>query len=302
MSFLPNSFFSGMIHAATLLLPFAVVSCHGKSEVWIEDGKTPLARIGTEVLYQEDLTQAMPLALSPQDSAVFADRYIRNWAQDILFYENAKRNISDTRDMERLVENYRRSLYEHEYQRRLLQQKFSSAITDQEVENFYNDNKELFKLDGTVVKCLFLKMPAKSKDIARVRKLYTRMDDASFEELEKISIRNAARCEFHYDNWCSLDEIEILLPQHDTPVAGRLARDSHFEFSDEDNIYFLNVSEYVPKGGIEPLDNVRGRIRSLLVNSNEVGYMRSIKEELYRHALDNDKITFYKDIDNNEQE
>jgi len=302
MPFSYKSFLSGPVRTATLLLPLVLVSCQGNTDVWFENGKTPLARIGTDVLYQEDLNQAMPLALSPQDSALFADRYIKNWAQDVLFYENARRNISDTRDIERLVENYRRSLFEHEYQRRLLQQKFSSAISDSDIESFYADNRQLFKLENTIVKCLFVKIPATSRDISKMRKLYTRMDDASFEEIEKTSIRNAARCEFHYDNWCSLDEIEVLLPQHDIPLASRLAGESHFEFSDPDNIYFINISQYVPKGGIEPIDNARGRIRSLLVNSNEVGYMRSIKEELYRHALDNDRITFFKDIDNNEQE
>ena len=43
----------------------------------------------------------------------------------------------------------------------------------------------------------------------------------------------------------------------------------------------------------EPFENVQGRIRSLLINSNEVEYMRMIKEELYDYAIENDKITFY---------
>ena len=49
----------------------------------------------------------------------------------------------------------------------------------------------------------------------------------------------------------------------------------------------------MPKGGTEPFENVQGRIRSLLINSNEVEYMRMIKEELYDYAIENDKITFY---------
>ncbi len=289
------------IMAIALLLSPVLVSCHKAVSVWFDNSKTPLVSIGNDVLYEEDLEQAMPIGLSSEDSALFAAQYMKNWAQDILFYRNAVRNISNTHDIDRLVENYRRSLIEHEYQRRLVEQKFISNISDDEIESFYNENMQLFKLEGALVKCLFLKVPSASRDLGRFRKLYTLMDDVSFEEIEKLSIRNSARCEFRYDYWCGLNEIEVLLPQHDIPLEKRLVGAGHFEYSDSAFVYLLNVSEYIPKGGIAPLDNVSDRIRSLLVNSNEVGYMRSIKEDLYRRALDNDLIVFQKDNEDNEQ-
>ena len=290
-----------LIMAIALLLSPVLVSCHKVVSVWFDNSKTPLVSIGDDVLYEEDLDQAMPIGLSGEDSALFAAQYIKNWAQDILFYRNAVRNISNTHDIDRLVENYRRSLIEHEYQRRLVEQKFTSNISDDEIESFYNENKQLFKLEGALVKCLFLKVPSASRDLGRFRKLYTLMDDVSFEEIEKLSIRNSARCEFRYDYRCGLNEIEVLLPQHDIPLEKRLAGAGHFEYSDSAFVYLLNVSEYIPNGGIAPLDNVSDRIRSLLVNSNEVGYMRSIKEDLYRRALDNDLIVFQKDNEDNGQ-
>jgi hypothetical protein len=175
-------------------------------------GKTPIVEIGTDVLYEEDIRQVLPLGLSEADSTLFASQFIRNWAQDVLFYQNAIRNIPDTKDIDRLVENYRRSLIEHEYQRRLIEQKFSSEIPDDDIEQFYNDNQRLFVLDESLLKGLFLKISNKSHDLSDIRKLYTRKDDESFEEIEKYSIRNAARCEFFYDNWRTVAEIEVLLP------------------------------------------------------------------------------------------
>jgi hypothetical protein len=256
-------------------------------------GKTPIVEIGTDVLYEEDIRQVLPLGLSDADSAVFASQFIRNWAQDVLFYQNAIRNIPDTKDIDRLVENYRRSLIEHEYQRRLIDQKFSSEITDEEVEQFFNDNQRLFILDESLVKGLFLKISNRSHDLADIRKLYTRQDDESFEEIEKYSIRNAARCEFFYDNWRTVAEIEVLLPALDKPLEELLKGNTSFEFKDEENIYLLNVSEYVAKGDIEPLDHARSRIRGLLINSNEVSYMRKIKEDLYDAAIEKNRIIFH---------
>ena len=256
-------------------------------------GKTPIVEIGTDVLYEEDIKQVLPLGLSDADSTLFAQQFIKNWAQDVLFYQNAIRNIPDTKDIDRLVENYRRSLIEHEYQRRLIEQKFSSEIPDDDIEQFYNDNQRLFVLDESLLKGLFLKISNKSHDLSDIRKLYTRKDDESFEEIEKYSIRNAARCEFFYDNWRTVAEIEVLLPVMEKPLESLLKENGSFEFKDEEYIYLLNVSEYAPKGGIEPLDHARSRIRGLLMNSNEVSYMRKIKEDLYDAAIEKNRIIFH---------
>ena len=290
---------STVIHRALVLqiviiLSVALVSCRRRSNVtqFIYD-RTPLVEVNGQFLFLEDLKQVLPLGISAADSAVFAERYIRNWIQDVLFYENAVRNIPDTKEIDRLVENYRRSLIEHEFQRRLIDQKYSSEITDEDIEQFYNDNTRLFELDESLMKGLFLQISNRSHDLSTIRKLYTQMDDESFEEVEKYSIRNAGRCEFFYDNWRTVKEIEVLLPPMDTPLETLLSNEKSFEFKDEEYIYLLNVSEFAPKGGIEPLEHAKARIRGLLINSNEVSYMRKIKEDLYDAALDKDRIIFY---------
>ena len=286
-----NRFHAGLIALVSITL---LVSCKwNKSVTEYVYGKTPIVEIGTDVLYEEDIKQVVPLGLSEADSTLFAQQFIKNWAQDVLFYQNAIRNIPDTKDIDRLVENYRRSLIEHEYQRRLIEQKFSSEIADEDIEQFYNDNERLFVLDESLLRGLFLKISNKSHDLSDIRKLYTRQDDESFEEIEKYSIRNAARCEFFYDNWRTVAEIEVLLPPLDKPLESMLKDNGSFEFKDEEYIYLLNVSEFAPKGGIEPLDHARSRIRGLLINSNEVSYMRKIKEDLYDAAIEKNRIIFH---------
>lgn len=286
-----NRFHAGWIALVSISL---LVSCKwNKSVTEYVYGKTPIVEIGTDVLYAEDIEQVVPLGLSEADSTLFAQQFIKNWAQDVLFYQNAIRNIPDTKDIDRLVENYRRSLIEHEYQRRLIEQKFSSETAEEDIEQFYNDNERLFVLDESLLRGLFLKISNKSHDLSDIRKLYTRQDDESFEEIEKYSIRNAARCEFFYDNWRTVAEIEVLLPPLDKPLETMLKDNGSFEFKDEEYIYLLNVSEFAPKGGIEPLDHARSRIRGLLINSNEVSYMRKIKEDLYDAAIEKNRIIFH---------
>ena len=59
-------------------------------------GKTPLVEVGGKFLYQEDLQAALPLSLTPDDSVLFAENYIRNWVEDILLFEKAEDNVRDS--------------------------------------------------------------------------------------------------------------------------------------------------------------------------------------------------------------
>jgi len=286
-------------HFLKLIVPVTVqsvllLSCGWNASTAYERGKTPLVELKGSVLYEEDLLQVLPLGLTGQDSIDFSEQYIRNWVEDVMFYQNAERNIPDTRDIDRLVNNYRRSLIEHEYQRRLLEQKFSAEITDEDITDFYNDNSGMFVLNESLIKGLFLKIPAKAPDLQRIKTLFTQTDEESFEEIEKYCIRNSARCEFFYDNWRNLAEIEVMMPQSGTPLEDLLDKQSCFEIKDEDNIYLLNVSEYLRKGGTEPLEYARGKVRMLLINNNEVSYMRKIREELYQSAVDKGLIEYHR--------
>jgi len=281
---------------SAVILSVSLVSCRRiKTSVVYERGKTPLVELNGSVLYEEELVNALPPGYSGQDSIDFAEKYIRNWVEDVMFYHNAIRNIPDTKDIDRLVENYRRSLIEHEYQRRLLDQKFSTQITDEEIEQFYNENSRLFEQNESLVKGLFLKIPAKAPELAKIRRLYVQIDDASFEEIEKYSIRNSARCEFFYENWRPLAEIEMLLPQSDIPLESMLEERKSLEFKDEENIYLLNISELISKGGIEPLEYAHGKVRVLLTNNNEVEYMKKVREELYQSALEKNLIVYHRE-------
>ncbi len=281
---------------SAVILSVSLVSCRRiKTSVVYERGKTPLVELNGSVLYEEELVNALPPGYSGQDSIDFAEKYIRNWVEDVMFYQNAIRNIPDTKDIDRLVENYRRSIIEHEYQRRLLDQKFSTQITDEEIEQFYNENSRLFEQNESLVKGLFLKIPAKAPELAKIRRLYVQIDDASFEEIEKYSIRNSARCEFFYENWRPLAEIEMLLPQSDIPLESMLEEKRSLEFKDEENIYLLNISELISKGGIEPLEYAHGKVRVLLTNNNEVEYMKKVREELYQSALEKNLIVYHRE-------
>lgn len=282
-----------LMYLTGFVMVLSAVSCRQTQVSGQPDqSKNVLVSIDGNYLYREDLETVLPFGLSPEDSAAFAQRYIRNWVSELLLFQNAERNIPDTREIDLLVENYRRSLIVHNYEQKLIEQKFGDEITDADIQAFYNDNSRLFVLEDPVIKGLFLKIPASASGISKIRDLYTRTDDASFEEIEKYSIRYAVRYEMFYDSWTSISDIESMLPPMDQPLEERLKQKRSLELRDKEFIYLLNVSEIMSRGSVQPLEEVRAEIRGLLLNNSEVEFMQRIKDELYETALSKDRINF----------
>lgn len=268
-------------------------SCHKREEVKYVSGKTPLVELDGNVLYQEDLLQVLPVDISEADSAQFANRYIENWLSELLLYQNAERNVRDDKQIDELVENYRRSLIVHEYQQLLIEQKIEQDITIQEIETFYNDNKNLFVLEEPILKGLFIKLPLSAPNQNSIMKLYRLSDDESYDEIEKYCIRNAPYYEFFYDYWHSVSDIEILLPSMEVSLQDYLNKNDFLEIKDNEFIYLLNVSEYLPKGSVAPIEQVENRIKRLLINNKAVSYIQKIKKDLYNSAIENNRVIFH---------
>lgn len=268
-------------------------SCHKREEVKYVSGKTPLVELDGNVLYQEDLLQVLPVDISEADSAQFANRYIENWLSELLLYQNAERNVRDDKQIDELVENYRRSLIVHEYQQLLIEQKIEQDITIQEIETFYNDNKNLFVLEEPILKGLFIKLPLSAPNQNSIMKLYRLSDDESYDEIEKYCIRNAPYYEFFYDYWHSVSDIEILLPSMEVSLQDYLNKNDYLEIKDDEFLYLLNVSEYLPKGSVAPIEQVENRIKRLLINNKAVSYIQKIKKDLYNSAIENNRVIFH---------
>ena len=52
-------------------------------------------------LYLEDLQAVLPAGLSKDDSLLFAEHYIRNWAEDVLLYKKAQSNIPNSGEIDK---------------------------------------------------------------------------------------------------------------------------------------------------------------------------------------------------------
>ena len=257
-------------------------------------GKTPLVEVSGEFLYKEDLQAALPLNISKDDSVLFAEHYIRNWIEDALLFDKAEGNIPDNDKISKLVENYRRALIMHTYQEELVNQKLANDISEEEINAYYEKNKELFRLDNPLVKGLFIKVPLSSPDLGNVRVWYRKNNQDVIEKLEKYSLRNAVSYDYFYDRWISVPDVAAKIPLKvlDTD-ANYLDKNRNVDVKDTAFCYFLHIEDFLGKDKQKPLDFARDEIKEILINLKRVEFINKVKEDLYQRASDRNKIIYY---------
>lgn len=276
----------------TGLLLVSLLICVACTDSHDHRGKTPLVEVDGNFLYKEDLLSVLPAGLSKDDSLLFAEHYIRDWAEDLLLYEMARNNIPDNDEIDRLVDNYRRALIMHTYQQELIGQRLSNEIPEKEVADYYEKNKELFKLDRPLVKGLFIKVPLTAPQIPNVRKWYKSDAQDAVEHLEKYSFQNAVKYEYFYDKWVPLNEVLDMIPLQTESPEEYISKNRQVELKDTAFYYFLNVSDYRAVGEEEPYEFAIPEVKDMLINIKRVDFMRRVKDDLYKQAIDKNKIIY----------
>lgn len=280
-----------MRNICLLGLMMLLVGACGKPQ-YDHKGRTPLVELDGNFLYQEDLAAVQPVGQSKDDSLLFAEHYIRNWAEDILLYEKAQNNIPDNAEIEQLVKNYRKALIMHVYQQSLIQEKLAEEITEADLQTYYDTNKDVFKAEAPLMKGLFIKVPLTSPGIGRVRQWYKDERQSAVEHLEKYSLQNAVKYEYFYDKWIPASEILSLMPLRGEKVDAYFAKNRHVELKDTAYWYFLNVSDYIPTGGQEPYEAARSAVSEMVVNRKQVEFLNQVKGDLYNEAVEDGKLKY----------
>ena len=278
--------------AATFSLMMLCLSC--ESEI-THKGKTPLVSVDKEFLYKEDVDQLFSTNRPAMDSVAFVNKYVTHWLEDILLYRMARRNVADSKEIERMVDNYRKVLFLNIYQKRLVEQQLAREITEEEIAAFYEQNKEMFVVEEPLIQGLYLKVSKRAPKLSSVRKWYKCNKESDAEELEKYSFTNAIVYEYFMDTWRPLSELAAKMPITASELLVRLKKDDCIEFSDSAYIYFVNSSMLIRKGEQLPLDLASAEISELLINSLKADFIKEVQKSLYDEALMSGEIKFYDD-------
>ena len=289
------SLFSKRWHIpATLSLLLLLASCeYFRPKREIVNSKNKIAEVGGYALYESDI-KGLEFS-SPEDSADAVERYINNWArrQSLLMEAEKNLNLEDL-DIQRKVDNFRYELIVYEYKKRYLERHLDRDISDEEVLEYYENNKDNFQLKQNIIKCRFMKFPLNTPKISRAKRWFYSNDESSYEKLRDFAATHAVSYAFEDSTWVKFDEIALNTPLMSVPnKTNYLRMHTHVVTSDSNYIYFFKFNDYKLSKDISPLEFVRENIQNIILNKRRKELLAALEKSIYEEAKTENAIKIY---------
>ncbi|MDW8295595.1 MAG: peptidylprolyl isomerase [Raineya sp.] len=273
----------------SLLLALA---CSEKKD--LSQGKK-LAQVGKQELFFAEVKSAMPPQINSQDSAEFVTRYVENWIRKQLLYQKAEKEVKiNEKELQKRLDEYRFALLTYEFEKQYVAKKFSDSISEQEIKDFYEKNKQEFELRQNIVKAIFIKV-SKTAEIEKLKKLM--LSDMSEDKNELLQFCNEKAISYYLKDsvWIDFDELTQLTPFESIPNKVNFLKNNKIsQMQDGDFVYILAIKDYKISEQISPLEFVRERIKSMILNQRKTLLIKQLEDELYKEAQKNKSFQIFK--------
>ena len=281
---------------ALLLIVGFLSGCNKKSP---DTNRILVAEVYDNFLYLDEVEQLIPPNSLPADSAELANKYIQKWATDILVYEKAKQNISNIDEIDRLVNEYRKTLTIHQYQQGLVDRSHNTQkVTEEEMMAFYERYGNQMILKENIVKGLLLVVPVDAPNMKNVSDWVKKADEESLENIEKYSLQNAVSYDYFRDRWVPFTEISRNTIFQSINPSHFISTNNIVDANDSTYRYFLRIDNYLTAGSIEPYELAKNKIENILNTKNQAGIILNLEKELYQNALSRRVLKIYSPTEN----
>ncbi len=250
-----------------------------------------LARVKDATLFSSDLNSKLPAGFSAADSARIAQQFVKDWVLEKALLTQAEENLTaEQKDVQKQLDEYRISLLVYAYERALINQKLDTLVNDDELQKYYDENRENFKLKSYIVKLRFIKI---SRDAPKLRNIehWLKSDkDVDFDALYEHSRSYAENFFFDENTWLYLEEVlkEIPLPADD--LDNFFKQHTYYTFEPEQYVYFVRIYDYKLKGDFAPFALEKRRVRDFILNKRKAELIVKMREEVVLEGIESGEI------------
>ena len=238
-----------------------------------------LAQVYQKRLYLSDVAGFLPAIGSSEDSIGAIKTQVQKWVKEQLFLRESELNTPSDIDIDKLVADYRASLVKHNYEKKLIETKLDTVVTEYELRSHYEQNKEQYKLENNILRCLFMKVRKPVRDKPKIESWFQNPTIANISNLQRYCVNNAEYCLLNNDKWYNLEEVLNYFPTEfdKTSFKTGLVRN----FADFDYHYFIHILEYVSKRSNAPIEFFEDRAVKLIIRQRKNRLIEEIKTALF---------------------
>ncbi len=254
-----------------------------------------VARVGNQYLYKSDIQHIVGPGTSPNDSTLVVRTFIDKWATQQLLMEKARINLTQEKlnDYDELVNNYRIDLYTKGYVDIIATQSLNKEIKEQELEYFYEQNQDNFRLNEELIQLRFIHVGADNRNINTIKQQLYRFNEKDREELIEREIQFKS-ISLNDSVWVQAQTVKNLIPLLTEDNYDELLKKSNtFELQDSLGVYLIFINDVLLQNDIAPLSYVKPTIEQIILNRRKLDIIRNLEKDILQDALKNNNFEVY---------
>ena len=280
-----------MRYVFLLLILLLVSSCNLKE---VSSDKI-VARVYNHYLYASEINEHIRENLSSADSASMAKNYINAWVKEQLLLQKAVFNLNPYQQasLERLIRQYRNDIFIKTYQEEWLKSRMDTLVTSQEIEAYYDENKQNFKLHQDLVRGRYVQLPLTNFNKASVSRALRRFNESDRNYLDSISLQfNSA--DLNDSVWFRPQAFFNRINRSSPKEYDRYLKSKRFfEIEDSIDLYLIFVKEVRRRNEIAPLSHINPTLKQILLNKRKLETMRQFNNDILKEAIQNKTLEIY---------
>jgi len=274
------------------ILLLTIQSCNLRSDT---QEQVPLARVNDAFLYESDIDFSFVEGQSEMDSIIYVQNIINNWATTQLLIDGAVLNLKkDTQtEFEQLIQQYKSDLYTSAYVEALVNNNLDTLISDQELDDVYNNNTQLFVLKEDLLKMRYVNVNSKLSNLDEVKKRFKRFNAEDKFVLDSIAIQ--------FNSFYLKDSIWIKSEQVISKIKPLqlgfnkvlLKKPNFIQLKDSLGLYLMQVNEVLKRGSQAPKQYVLPTLKQIVINKRKLKLIKQLKSDIVNDAIKNKNFEIY---------
>ncbi len=259
------------------------------------DSNPAVARVYEKQLLLEDLKAILPPNLNPEDSAMLSKNFIDQWVKKELKVKQAELLLNpSSKDIQKQLDDYRQSLLIHLWEKKMMDEKLDTIVTDTEVFNYYQLHLEDFILKKDLVKMIYIQLSISQYDYYKLRRSLRYSYPEEMESVYEYCSENATQMIDFNNEWVYFDDAIQLVPNKITNAKYFITNNEYNEIIESGHRHIIRVYDHKLSGDPSPLDRVWNDISNLILLKRKMELIKKLETEGYNEAMKSNKIEIFK--------
>ena len=174
-----------------------------------------------------------------------------------------------------------------------MKQRMDTAVSDQQIMDYYEANLSDFKLTKNIVKAIFLKIPNEFANPVQLKSWCSNPSEEDIIELRDLCIQYAKSYDIITDHWVNFELVSKNIPQQIDDPERFLKQNSIIELNDDDYYYLVSIQDYKLKNELAPAEFVKTNIKNLILNRRKIEFLKEIENNVYTEGIRKNKFKIY---------